>query len=372
MSKNKKTFIVFDDNCGGETVALAKVFELFSAAKPNYVETIIFQRLVSFGLKDFLFQDCILKSVKVLSKIYSDSSLVISSNPWYLLFPLVFGKILNTSFVYWHQGNRLASVTLSVQAGSIGQFFLFKIERFLLRLVVSKVDLVVVPDAFVRKYFARNLGIHNFKNFLVIPNGVDVKKFLSAKKNKNLTKDVAYTKTNRYILYVGRMVIEKGITELIQSLSYLPSNVHLLLAIKSSDSLLNNKLYLESQDLLLEKGLTDRIHWIVNYLHIEQVYQYADVVVLPSKREVFPLVMLEAAAAKKIFLGTNVGVMGKVLKSVDKTLILNKVTDKELANKIKTILSLSKESSRALTLKLFKMAQIYDWDKLSKKILSIQ
>lgn len=371
-AEHKKTYIVFDDNCGGETIALAKVFEVFSASQPNLVKSIRFQRLATFGLKDFLFQDCILKSAKVFRMIYSDSGLVVSSNPWYLLISLLFGKILKTTLVYWHQGNRLSSVTLSGHAESLGQLILFKMEKFFLRFVIIKVGWVVVPDDLVKKYFAKNLGIDNFKNFLVIPNGVDVKKFLFAKKDKNLTKAITYAKTNRYILYVGRMVIEKGIIELIQSLAYLPSNVHLLMAIKSLDSLENNSLYLQYKDLQLKNGLVDRIHWVVNHPHIEQVYQYADVVVLPSKREVFPLVMLEAAAAKKIFLGTSAGVMGKVLKSVNKSLVINQVTGRELAKKIKMVFSLSKKSNKILINKLFHIAQLYDWNKLSEKILSIQ
>jgi glycosyltransferase involved in cell wall biosynthesis len=137
-----------------------------------------------------------------------------------------------------------------------------------------------------------------------LPNGVDVKLFHSSG-----------TKTDDLLLFVGRITYSKGLHILLESLRYLQKRIHLVIIgpsawdveyfeemLKQIDA--ENKRGLHKITYLGEQEQTDIIKW----------YQRASIFVLPSFREAFPVVNLEALACETPVIATNIGAIPEVVQ----------------------------------------------------------
>ncbi|MET3112943.1 glycosyltransferase involved in cell wall biosynthesis [Pedobacter sp. CG_S7] len=105
-------------------------------------------------------------------------------------------------------------------------------------------------------------------------------------------------------LFVGRLVVNKGLNELINALSYI-KNYDWSLTIVGTGEYEN-----EIKKLIHKLKLTDRIHLKGNVPfgnELKYIYRDHDVVVLPSYFEGLPQVILEGMANGCLILATNVG-----------------------------------------------------------------
>jgi UDP-glucose:(heptosyl)LPS alpha-1,3-glucosyltransferase len=101
------------------------------------------------------------------------------------------------------------------------------------------------------------------------------------------------------------------------------------------------------------------------------MYNLADLVVLPSRVDHFPLVMLEALASGVPFLATPVGGMGHIVESIDSRLILHAGSALEIAKGIERVLSLSQGEEKKIYINAIKLASKYSWKYISNRILAV-
>ena len=110
------------------------------------------------------------------------------------------------------------------------------------------------------------------------------------------------------LLYCGRLDFEKGLRELFQAVAALRDQaVQVHLDILSST---NNAIYPQLLELSDTLGISNDIHWhgLIPYgPELFGFYQSADVLVLPSYSEGFPIVIWEAAANCCPVIATSVG-----------------------------------------------------------------
>ncbi|MEI7432083.1 MAG: glycosyltransferase family 4 protein [Betaproteobacteria bacterium] len=123
--------------------------------------------------------------------------------------------------------------------------------------------------------------------------GVDSERFRLDPIMRASTRCTLHAANNTCIfLYVGRLVRDKGVFDLIQAFSKLlgqTDNVALWVVGPDEDGLL--------QELRELSGLNDdRVFWLDATLEPERYMVAADALILPSYREGFPMVILEAAA----------------------------------------------------------------------------
>ena len=132
-------------------------------------------------------------------------------------------------------------------------------------------------------------------------NGVDAAKFaanpaLGAK----LRAELGIEPAAKVVAFVGRLVRDKGIPELIEAFEGLPGDVHLVLAgpFEPRDPV-------DAQTRARLEG-NPRVHLLGHVSDPRAAYAAADFVILPSHREGFPNVPLEAAAMGKAVITTDV------------------------------------------------------------------
>lgn len=99
------------------------------------------------------------------------------------------------------------------------------------------------------------------------------------------------------LLYVGRLIKDKGVLDVIETLRYLRKkgkNVTLNLV---GDIYTNNPTSLSKQDLLdLKKEFGEVINFVGFSQNVKQWYEMSDILLLPSRREGFPVCVMEANA----------------------------------------------------------------------------
>lgn len=131
-------------------------------------------------------------------------------------------------------------------------------------------------------------------------NGIDTKRFCVTTINpvelSSIKKSISYDDQNKYLLFVGRMVLDKGIVELVHAFTKIQQqnpSLRLILAGQFEKSLDP-----------LPKDIEDAIHHHPAIIHIDwtnKVEYYmalSHFFVFPSYREGFPNVLLEAALMK--------------------------------------------------------------------------
>lgn len=168
---------------------------------------------------------------------------------------------------------------LDHQRAKWGKFASFYI-KFGEKCAVKLADEIIVLSKNVQKYFMDVYG----RNAVYIPNGISKPQQVSADliaQKYNLNKD-------DYILFLGRLVPEKGITYLIEAFKKIDTNKKLVIVGGSSDTVdYEKELKSMADDRIIFTGFTQG-------KMLEEFYSNAYVYVLPSDLEGMPISLLEA------------------------------------------------------------------------------
>ena len=134
--------------------------------------------------------------------------------------------------------------------------------------------------------------------------GVDISTFAQNKcSREEMRKSLGFSSTDVVVLYLGRLAIDKGILDLIRAFALVaPQNTHLKLLIvgPDEDDLLDGidkDLDAELSERLVRRGFSDEP---------ESYLRAADIFCLPSHREGFGTVIIEAAAAGVPSIGSDI------------------------------------------------------------------
>lgn len=145
-------------------------------------------------------------------------------------------------------------------------------------------------------------------------------------------KSFGYTDSDKIILFAGRISRIKGVDTLIKAfikINRQNENVKLILLGQVEDFTISEAV----------KGFENQIHVIPPVKEIREFYEVADVVVLPSRIDPFPYVMLEAGAMKKPFIGGNTGGIAEFIEDGINGILVYPENSDQLAAKIVFLLN---------------------------------
>lgn len=166
-------------------------------------------------------------------------------------------------------------------------------------------------------------------------NGIDTENKFNPEKNDlatlpSITKNLQLSEDNFVIGYVGRLVKDKGINELIESWKILRikyKNLKLLLVgpIEDRDTISNeSKIIIETDENIINTGFV---------LNAAPYFSLMDVFILPTYREGFPTVSLEASSMKlPVLISKATGCEESIVEN--KTGIFIKNNPQDIAEKI--------------------------------------
>lgn len=222
---------------------------------------------------------------------------------------------------------------------------------------VKYADEIIVLSKGVQDYFEKIYG----RKTVFIPNGVSnhIERKPQIIKNKiGLDKD-------EYILFLGRLVPEKGIKYLIEAFKQVDTEKKLVIAGGSSDTS-------EFENEMKEIAKEDKRILFTGFVQgqeLEELYSNAYVYALPSDLEGMPLSLLEAMSYGNCCLVSDIPECAEVVE--DKALIFKKADVKDLQSKLQDACDHSEKVDTHKKQAADFICSKYNWDEIVQATLKL-
>ena len=235
-------------------------------------------------------------------------------------------------------------------------------KGFLRKLVYKNAKVCIAASSAIKKYF-EEIGCSNIE---IIPNGVELKRLQGFDRQRS--RDKLGIKNEFLIMIIARLEKVKGIEYLIKALK--------------QDELftINYKLFIigdgserkNLERLVKNLGLQNRVKFFgeISNKKIPEHLAAADCFVLPSLREGFGIVILEAQAARVPVIGTNIGGIRDIIED-GKTGIL--VEPKNSEGIALTLIKIHSQPELAQNLVNNALAELpkYNWQNIAQRVNQI-
>lgn len=237
--------------------------------------------------------------------------------------------------------------------GKLASAYIMLGEKF----AVKFADEIIVLSKGVQDYFKETYC----RDTVFIPNGVNRPMI----RKPNLIGDKFNLEKDEYVLFLGRLVPEKGLINLIKAFKNVNTEKKLVIAGGSSDT----NVFVNELKSLAKDDNRIIFTGFVNGELLDELYSNAYVYVLPSDLEGMPLSLLEAMSYGNCCIVSDIKECTEVVE--DKALICEKSNLDDLKNKLQEIcdneelvFKYKKESANFICNK-------YDWDEVVDKTLDL-
>ena len=150
-----------------------------------------------------------------------------------------------------------------------------------------------------------------FEKINVVPNGINLNNFSGVEKDYDFRRQYAMD-NEKIILYVGRLVYEKGIQNLISAMPKILQGYHDTKLVIAGKGGMFDELKAQSDSM----GLGNKVYFTgyLNSKQVQKMYKCADVAVFPSTYEPFGIVALEAMLAGIPTVVSDVGGLNEIVE----------------------------------------------------------
>jgi glycosyltransferase involved in cell wall biosynthesis len=221
------------------------------------------------------------------------------------------------------------------------------------------------------------------EKIIQIPNGVDTHKFtpISDKEKKDTRIRLGLPLDKTVFIFVGRIVKKKGLDFLLQAWgTHEKMNKDTVLLILGDDSAdiqkkqvgRNLPCYLEYKELSERLGL-NRVFWLGSKSHsdLQTYYQASDCLILPSRNEGSPNVVLEAMSSGLPIIGTKIPGILDLIESQHDGLLVDLDEVDELAHVISLITDNVEQRKSMGKMARKKIMNKYDISLIAKSYLNL-
>lgn len=235
--------------------------------------------------------------------------------------------------------------------------FAAKYIKFGEKVAVKYADEIIVLSKSVQDYFKEKYN----RNTVYIPNGVnkpEIKEVDLIKKKYNLEKD-------GYILYLGRLVPEKGLRYLIKAFKDIKTDKKLVIAGGASDT---DSFFQEIKELSKSDGRIIFTGFVQGQI-LEELYSNAYLYTLPSDLEGMPLSLLEGMSYGNCCLTSNIAECSEVV--IDKAVTFKKSDINDLREKLQYLCDQSDVVVKYKGEASSYICSKYNWDDVVKKTINL-
>lgn len=169
---------------------------------------------------------------------------------------------------------------------------------------------VIVNSNYMKGHVQGLFGLP-FDKISVIPNGINLNNFTGIERDYDFRRKFAMD-NEKIILYVGRLVYEKGVQHLISAMLKILDHYHdSKLVIAGKGGMLD-----ELRSQVDSMGLSNKVYFTgyLNQKEVQKMYKCADVAVFPSTYEPFGIVALEAMLAGIPTVVSDIGGLNEIVE----------------------------------------------------------
>ena len=222
---------------------------------------------------------------------------------------------------------------------------------------VKYADEIIVLSKGVRDYFKETYG----RKTHFIPNGVNRPQIREA----NLITDKFGLKKDSYILFLGRLVPEKGIRYLVEAFKNVKTDKKLVIAGGSSDT----DSFMEELKELAKGDNRILFTGFVQGAMLDELYSNAYIYTLPSDLEGMPLSLLEAMSYGNCCLVSDIPECAEVVE--DKALIFKKADVQDLQEKLQDACDHPEKVDVHKKQAADFICKKYNWDEVVKETMKL-
>ena len=266
------------------------------------------------------------KLAKYLRK--SKSKILHLHNPTALFYGTLAGKIAGTPCIIYTEHGRDFSSSFKVRIAN--------------RILCRMVDKIVVVAECGKRYLVEHEGV-NEKKIVKIYNGIDSKKFGIRQEVTLIRRELGITDDQSVIGIVARLDPIKNHACLIKAMKTVAARLPRTVLLIIGDGSLRSEL----EGLTVNLGLQDHIKFLGARSDIPELLSMLDVFVLSSFSEGLSLTLIEACAAAKPIVATDVGGNAEIIKHQSNGLLVPSDQPGVMARAILEILN-DKEKARLM------------------------
>lgn len=237
--------------------------------------------------------------------------------------------------------------------GGFGSKFIRKGEEN----AVKYADEIIVLSKNVEQYFWKEYN----RKTRFIPNGVNYAKL----RNANLIQKYYGLNKNDYILFLGRIVPEKGLVYLIEAFLEVNTDLQLVIAGKSSDT----DEFEKKLKKLAEKDKRIIFTGFVQGKLLEELYSNSYIYVLPSDLEGMPLSLLEAMSYGNCCLVSDIEELTEVVE--DKAVVFPRADVGALTRKMQYLCDNPEKVADYKKNAAEFICKKYDWDLITDETIQL-
>jgi len=194
-------------------------------------------------------------------------------------------------------------------------------------------------------------------------NGVDVARFDRDRAVGFSMERIGLSEDAKLVIFVGRLTRSKGLEYLIRAFRKIVEETNSVLLIVGDGA---ERAHL--QRLVEEVKLGGHVVFLGRRLDVEDLLKIADVFVLPSVYEGFPISLIEAMAARKPVVATKVGAIPFIIENGVDGLLVELGNVDQLSHAILKILSNDELHERLSEAAYRKVGERYSWEKICEEI----
>ena len=169
---------------------------------------------------------------------------------------------------------------------------------------------VIVNSNYMKNELQRLFGLP-YEKINVVPNGVNLNLFNGIERDYNFRRRYAMD-NEKIILFMGRLVYEKGVQHLISAMPKILNGYHdSKLIICGKGGMLD-----ELKAQVNSMGIGNKVYF-AGYMHgkdVQRMYKVADIAVFPSTYEPFGIVALEAMLSENPIVVSDVGGLNEIVQ----------------------------------------------------------
>lgn len=235
--------------------------------------------------------------------------------------------------------------------------FASKYIKFGEKVAVKHADEIIVLSEGVQKYFKDTYG----RETVFIPNGVNRPEIREAQ----LIKDKFGLDKDSYILFLGRIVPEKGVLYLIEAFKQIDTNKKLVIAGGSSDT----EAFMQELKDLANRDERIIFTGFVQGRMLEELYSNCYVYCLPSDLEGMPLSLLEAMSYGNCCVVSDIAECAEVVE--DKAVVFRKSDVEQLKEKLQELVERPETVEKYKAMAADFICKKYSWDDVVSRTLEL-
>ena len=169
---------------------------------------------------------------------------------------------------------------------------------------------VIVNSNFMKNELQRLFGLP-YEKINVVPNGVNLNLFNGIERDYNFRRKYAMD-NEKIILFMGRLVYEKGVQHLIAAMPKILNGYHDTKLVICGKGGMLDELKAEADRL----GISQKVYF-AGYMQgkdVQRMYKAADIAVFPSTYEPFGIVALEAMLSENPVVVSDVGGLNEIVQ----------------------------------------------------------